>query len=301
MTPIASLGYLRIQSGDVPAWREFGIRVLGMIEGRGPDPDALYLRMDEFPARLVILPGEQDRLLASGWEVPGEAGLAEIGRALDEAGVAVKAGTAAELAERRVGQMLRFDDPSGNALEVFCGAALEHRPVVSPYANRFVTGVLGLGHVVLPVSDGEAALRFYTEVLGFRLRDSMRMAPELFGKPAGGPPLWMRFLGCNPRHHSLALAPFPAPAGIVHLMVEVASLDDVGAAMDRCARRGATMSATLGRHANDLMVSFYVATPGGFDIEYGTDGRLVDDATWISRETTAISLWGHRFAAAGGH
>ena len=84
-------------------------------------------------------------------------------------------------------------------------------------------------------------------------------------------------------------------------MIEVAALDDVGRAMDRCARRGARMSATLGRHANDLMVSFYVATPGGFDIEYGTDGRLVDDATWLSRETTAISLWGHQFAAAGGH
>ena len=56
------------------------------------------------------------------------------------------------------------------------------------------------------------------------------MAPELFGQPAGGPPLWMRFLGCNPRHHSLALAPFPAPAGIVHLMIEVATLDDVGRA-----------------------------------------------------------------------
>ena len=46
------------------------------------------------------------------------------------------------------------------------------------------------------------------------------------------------------------------------------------------------------------MVSFYVRTPGGFDIEYGTDGQLVDDATWVARETTAISLWGHRFAAA---
>jgi 3,4-dihydroxy-9,10-secoandrosta-1,3,5(10)-triene-9,17-dione 4,5-dioxygenase len=300
MSPIASLGYLRIESADVPAWRDFGTRVLGMTEGRGPDPDALYLRMDEFPARMVILSGEHERLLASGWEVPGEPELGEVARALDEAGVAAKAGTAAELAERRVGQLLRFDDPSGNALEVFCGSALEHRPVVSPYANRFVTGPMGMGHVVLPVSDGDAALRFYTDVLGFRLRDSMRMAPELFGRPAGDSPLWMRFLGCNPRHHSLALAPFPAPAGIVHLMVEVATIDDVGAAMDRCTRRGAAMSATLGRHANDLMVSFYVATPGGFDIEYGTDGRLVDDATWISRETTAISLWGHRFAA-GAH
>ena len=300
MTGIRSLGYLRIESADVGAWREFGVRALGMVEGRGPEAGAVYLRMDDFPARLVIVPGEREGLLASGWEVPGESDLAEVGRALEEAGVAVKAGTPAELAERRVAQLLRFDDPAGNALEVFSGAALEHRPAVSPYGNRFVTGFLGLGHVVLPVSDDESALRFYTDVLGFRLRDSMRMAPELFGRPAG-PPLWMRFLGCNPRHHSLALAPFPAPAGIVHLMIEVASLDDVGRAMDRCARRGAPASATLGRHANDLMVSFYVRTPGGFDIEYGTDGRLVDDATWVSQETTAISLWGHRFGAPGGH
>jgi 3,4-dihydroxy-9,10-secoandrosta-1,3,5(10)-triene-9,17-dione 4,5-dioxygenase len=299
MSAIRSLGYLRIESADIGAWREFGVRVLGMAEGRGPDSGALYLRMDDFPARLVILPGERERLLASGWEVAGEDALAGVGRALADAGVAVKTGTAAELAERRVGQLLRFDDPSGNALEVFCGAALEHRPVSSAYGNRFVTDVLGLGHVVLPVSDDESALRFYTQVLGFRLRDSMRMAPELLGRPAG-PPLWMRFLGCNPRHHSLALAPLAAEAGIVHLMIEVASLDDVGRALDRCARRGSPVSATLGRHANDLMVSFYARTPGGFDIEYGTGGLLVDDTTWVSRETTAISLWGHSFAA-GAH
>src|SRR5215470_6724955 len=181
---ISSLGYLRIESPDVGAWREFGVRVLGMAEGRGPSADALYLRMDDFPARLVVLPGEQDRLLCSGWEVPGEDALAGVGRALEEAGVAVKAGTPAELAERRVAGLLRFDDPAGNALEVFAGAALEHRPVESRYGNRFVTDLLGLGHVVLPVpgDGGEGpALRFYTGVLGFRLRDSMRLAPELFG------------------------------------------------------------------------------------------------------------------------
>ena len=299
MNRIASLGYLRIESSDVAAWREFGVKVLGMVEGRGPDPGAVYLRMDEFPARLVIVPGEADRLLASGWEVAGGEALERVRSALRDAGIAAKDGTDAELAGRRVAELLRFEDPSGNALEVFCGAALEHRPAVSPYGNRFVTGDMGLGHVVLPVSDEGPALRFYTEVLGFRLRDSIRMAPELFGRPPG-PPLWMRFLGCNPRHHSLALAPFPAPAGIVHLMIETAALDDVGRALDRCARRRAPVSATLGRHANDLMVSFYVRTPGGFDVEYGTGGLLVDDRTWVTRETTAISLWGHRFGGADG-
>jgi 3,4-dihydroxy-9,10-secoandrosta-1,3,5(10)-triene-9,17-dione 4,5-dioxygenase len=299
---ISSLGYLRFSSADVAAWREFGVKVLGMTEGRGPEKDAVYLRMDEMPARLVIVPGSSEKLLASGWEVRDAAALAAVGRALSEAGVPYKAATDSELALRRVGAMIKTEDPHGQPLEVFCGAALEHRPAVSPYGNRFVTGDMGLGHVVLPVPPGStAAFDFYTEVLGFRLRDSMRMPAEFFGGKPGDPPVWFRFLGCNARHHSLALAPVPAPAGIVHLMVETASLDDVGLALDRCGRRGATVSGTLGRHANDLMVSFYVRTPGGFDIEYGTDGLQVDDASWITRETTAVSLWGHNFAGPAAH
>lgn len=293
---LSSLGYLRIQSADVAAWREFGVRVLGMVEGRGPESTAVYLRMDDFPARMVIVPGESERLLASGWEVANAAALGAVAKALSGAGVPFKVGAQSECASRRVAELLILDDPVGNTLEIFCGAALEHRPAVSPFGNRFVTGPMGMGHVVLPVPpESTAAYEFYTEVLGFRLRDSMRMPAELFGMPAGSPPVWFRFLGCNPRHHSLALAPMPSEQGIVHLMVEVAALDDVGRAMDRCAKRGAPIAATLGRHVNDLMVSFYVRTPGGFDIEYGFDGQQVDDSTWISRETTAISLWGHSF------
>jgi 3,4-dihydroxy-9,10-secoandrosta-1,3,5(10)-triene-9,17-dione 4,5-dioxygenase len=290
-----SLGYLRVESTDIEAWRTFGVKVLGMVEGRGPDTSALYLRMDDFPARIVVLPGDRNRLVSTGWELTDPPALDNAARVLEEAGVATKAATAAELAERRVAGMIRFDDPFGNTLELFCGAALDSRPAITPYGTRFVTGNLGAGHVVLPVSDEPAALRFYTEVMGLRLRDSMRLAPELFGKPPGEP-LWMRFLGCNPRHHSLAIAPIPAPSGLVHLMVEVAGIDDVGLAMDRCHKHGTPRVASLGRHANDNMVSFYLRTPSDFDIEYGTGGLIVDDATWVARETTAHSVWGHRFA-----
>ena len=294
---ISSLGYLRVESADPAAWREFGTRVLGMSEGRGPDTAAVYLRMDDLPARIVVVPGDGDRLLATGWEVASEQALAEVARILAAAGVAAKPGDQAELADRRVTGLLHVDDPSGNSLEIFCGAALDSRPAVSAYGTSFVTGTQGMGHVVLPATDDEETLAFYTGLLGFRLRDSMRMPGEFFGRPAGGPPVWMRFLGCCPRHHSLALAPMRPAAGIVHLMVEVASLDDVGLALDRCRRRKAPVSSTLGRHANDHMVSFYVQTPGGFDIEYGTDGLTVDDTSWVTRETTAVSMWGHIFGA----
>ncbi|SDH54153.1 3,4-dihydroxy-9,10-secoandrosta-1,3,5(10)-triene-9,17-dione 4,5-dioxygenase [Actinokineospora alba] len=292
---IRSLAYLRIEATDMPAWREYGLKVLGMVEGKGSDPEALYLRMDDFPARLVIVPGAADRLSASGWEAANAADLDEVRANLSAAEVAFKEGTAEELADRRVAELIRFDDPSGNTLEVFHGAALEHRRVVSPYGHRFVTGEQGLGHVVLSTKDDEAALRFYRDVLGFRLRDSMRLPPQLVGRPADGPPAWLRFFGCNPRHHSLAFLPMPTPSGIVHLMVEVENSDDVGLCLDRAQRRKVPMSATLGRHVNDLMLSFYMKTPGGFDVEFGCEGRQVDDEDWIARESTAVSLWGHDF------
>ena len=83
MSPIRSLGYLRFESTDVAAWREYALKVLGMVEGKGATDGALYLRMDEFPARLVIFPGEHDRLSGAGWECANAAGLQEIRNALD--------------------------------------------------------------------------------------------------------------------------------------------------------------------------------------------------------------------------
>jgi 3,4-dihydroxy-9,10-secoandrosta-1,3,5(10)-triene-9,17-dione 4,5-dioxygenase len=293
---IRSLGYLRIETTHIDEWRVYGLKVLGMVEGSGQTPGALYLRMDDFPARLVIVPGEQDRLIASGWETENEAGLQWVADRLEAAGVPYKAGSAEELADRRVHGLISFEDPSGNTLEVFHGAALQHRRVVSPYGHRFVTGEQGLGHVVLSTQDDAEALRFYRDVLGFRLRDSMRLPPQLVGRPADGEPAWLRFFGCNPRHHSLAFLPLPTATGIVHLMVEVEHSDDVGLALDRARRNKVKMAATLGRHVNDLMLSFYMKTPSGFDVEFGTEGRQVDDDDWIARESTAVSLWGHDFS-----
>ena len=146
-TGIKSLAYLRIEATDIAAWREFGLEVLGMVEGSGATEDALYLRMDEFPARLIIVPGDRDRLLQSGWETINADALRDIRSRLDVADTSYTESTAAELRERRVDEMITFEDPSGNTLEVFQGAALEHQRVVSPYGHRFVTGQQGLGHV----------------------------------------------------------------------------------------------------------------------------------------------------------
>lgn len=291
---IKSMGYIRVASTDLGAWKTFAGKVLGVAEGRGPNPDHLYFRIDAVSARIVVVPADVDQLEATGWEVADHVALQNARVHLKEAGVVFEEGTPEELAERRVQELIRFRDPWDNVFELFHGITYESRPIVTPYAARFVTGDQGMGHIVIPVTDDVEALRFYTEVLGFRLRDSMSMPGEFVGKEPGSK-VWLRFLGVNRRHHSLAFLPMPNASKCVHVMLEVDKLDDVGRALERVAKYKAPLSATLGRHMNDEMVSFYVKSPGGFDFEFGCEGLQVDDARWVARESTAVSYWGHNF------
>jgi 3,4-dihydroxy-9,10-secoandrosta-1,3,5(10)-triene-9,17-dione 4,5-dioxygenase len=292
MTVIKSLGYITVAASDMDRWRQFAFGVLGFAEGKGSDPSALYLRMDERAARIIVAPGDVDRVLTVGWEVRDHAALEEVKVTLDAGGVAFKELSAAEADERRVEEVITFEDPAGTTLEVFHGAVLDHSPVVTPYGARFVTGDQGLGHVVLPAIDPSGLFDFYTGVLDFRSRGAFRVpAPPEFG------PIRVRFLGINERHHSLAICPATNQdkPGLVHVMVEVDSLNAVGQALDRVNAEGFQLSSTLSRHTNDKMVSFYVRAPGDWDIEFGTDGMRVDERYYTAEEITADSYWGHQW------
>ena len=107
-------------------------------------------------------------------------------------------------------------------------------------------------------------------------------------------PIALEFFHCNERHHTLALVPVPLPKRLNHMMFETLSLDDVGFALDRCVAAGAPLTMGLGKHTNDQMVSFYVKSPAGFDIEFGWGGIPVDDATWRIGHFDKISVWGHK-------
>ncbi|MFC6063589.1 VOC family protein [Streptomyces ochraceiscleroticus] len=299
---IRALGYLRVETARFEEWRTYALDLLGMVAATGTDDDTLYLRIDDRAHRLAVVRGAADRLQAAGWEVANAAALVDAARELEAAGVAVKAADDAVLAERRVQGLIQFTDPCGNPLELFWGQAQDHTPLGTPYGNRFVTGTadgtgdLGLGHVVLPVPDIEAALDFYENVLGFQLRDSMKLPPQAVPTAKEQRDFHlMHFLSPNRRHHSLGLYPGELPPGIVHFMVELETLDDVGRGLDRMHEAGIPIASTLGRHTNDRMVSFYAQAPGGFQVEYGWDGLVVDPATWVAKEITADSFWGHRW------
>ncbi|WP_255799524.1 biphenyl-2,3-diol 1,2-dioxygenase [Mycobacteroides abscessus] len=292
MSDLKSLGYVKVQATDMPRWRRFAFESLGFAEGSGPDTDALYLRMDERAARIIVVPGDVDKIVTIGWEVRDHSALERVAAKLGAAGVPFKELTQQEADERRVEEVIAFDDPAGTSTEIFHGAVLDHSPVVTPFGARFVTGAQGLGHVVLPALDVPTLFEFYTEVLGFKSRGAFRVpTPPEFG------PVRVRFLGVNQRHHSLAICPAMnlRDPGLIHLMVEVDSLDAVGQALDRVNKDGFQLSSTLGRHTNDKMVSFYVRAPGDWDIEFGTAGLRVDENYYTAEEITADSYWGHEW------
>jgi 3,4-dihydroxy-9,10-secoandrosta-1,3,5(10)-triene-9,17-dione 4,5-dioxygenase len=264
---VNALGYLVLGHPQPSEWMGFGQRILGMsCEATGGSD--LLLRMDERAWRLAVEEGEP-ALRAIGLEVGGpEAFTATLDR-LSAAGHPWEIDPV--LAERRqVAELARFADPDGIPIELYWGALVRRDPFISPRGVRFATAGTGMGHVVLGVGDLDVAYRFYTGLLGFRLSDVLRRA----GVEA-------RFLRCNARHHSVAIAwSEVAPLGLQHVMVEVDELDGVGHALLAAEAGDVKVTFGIGRHSNDQMVSFYVQTPNGFPLEYGWGGRLVDERSW---------------------
>ena len=286
---VASLGYIGIEASDLGAWDDYMTGFLGLMRGRSSDSSALY-RMDERAFRFQIDKGKADDISFIGLEIETWEGMRSMRAKLDEEGIEYAPASDNLKAERGVRDLIVLNDPEGLRVEMYVGAtSLTNVPFVSPAGvSRFHTGEQGAGHIVLSAGKIDDVRDFYTRLLGFRLSDTigMEISPEFT--------LLLEFYHCNPRHHTLALAPLPAAKRLHHFMVEMATMDDVGFAMDRIGPHGVRQTMTLGKHTNDQMVSFYAATPSGFEVEVGTAGIAVNDEVWRVTHHEAISMWGHK-------
>ena len=284
---IRGLGYIGLRAEDLSPWETFAEDLLGFMpapraQGAQLD-DALYYRLDARSWRVAIHRAEEPGLAYLGWEVPNRDALSAAADQLASHGVELDA--QGEASARGVSDLVRFVDPYGHTHEVFYGAPTDlDRPFVSPAG---VSGFLtenGMGHVLFAVPDAREAEDYYTRVLDMRTTDRMDMGN---GKRT-------IFLRARERHHAIALTDVLPEPGFNHVMFETLRLADVGRAWDRVQEAGTPITMTLGQHANDPMLSFYVASPSGCAIELGYAGMLVDEDTWVVREVGPNELWGHR-------
>lgn len=281
---VKALAYLGLNATNLDAWEEFSIEVLGLDPVR--TADRLQLRLDERAYRFDVRASDHDGAAWYGWEVATLADLTECRSALEDFGITVERGTVEEVADRQVIDLIRFIDPQGMQHEICYGASFGSSPVsFRRPGTSFVTGQLGLGHLALGVTDMESTVDFFCDVLGFRPTDVM---PGMFA-----------FLRCNTRHHSAAIMQWEK-ATMHHVLLQAADLEQVGKTLDAADKRG-LVTKTLGRHAIDDLVSFYVATPSGWDMEVGFGGIRIDEDEWVVRQVgRPFSSWGHQAVVAPG-
>ena len=142
-----------------------------------------------------------------------------------------------------------------------------------------------IGHVVLNVTDLEAAVRFYTELLGLQVSDRY---------PDSMVPGGMVFLRCNTDHHGVALVG-GARRGDVrslnHFAFEVGSVEEVFRARDWLSRNGVPI-VFEGRRRAGCQVAVEFRDPDGNNLEIywnidqiGTHGSSRPASEWRPART----------------
>jgi 3,4-dihydroxy-9,10-secoandrosta-1,3,5(10)-triene-9,17-dione 4,5-dioxygenase len=284
---ILQLSYVRIGVSSLTWWRRFA-----ETAGFGLSEDApageLWLRTDyQRDYRIVLHESGHTGLDTLGWEVADAPALAALRLRLQDLGVETASASADLTLARRVQELLVARDPDGVRNEIGWGAGCALRRMIPVgTAATFHDGSLGFGHATMSVADAAATLRFYTQGMGLRLSDAAWM--ERHSR--------VYFLRCNPRHHSYAFAEmFGRPPGAAHVMADVLHLDALGEIRDRLLDGEFVLNRDLGSHPLDGVVSIYVATPDGFDIELACGTRVLDEATWDTDKFTRTGRpWGHR-------
>jgi catechol 2,3-dioxygenase-like lactoylglutathione lyase family enzyme len=142
-----------------------------------------------------------------------------------------------------------------------------------------------LGHVVLNVTDLEASVRFYTDVLGLQVSDRY---------PDSMVPGGMVFMRCNADHHGVALvggAKKSDRTSLNHFAFEVATLDEVFRTRTWLRKHGVSI-VFEGRRRAGCQIAVEFQDPEGNNLEIywgidqvGTNGYVRPASEWRQART----------------
>lgn len=137
-----------------------------------------------------------------------------------------------------------------------------------------------ISHIVLHSPDHQEMVRFFTDVLGFKVSDWLGD--------------FMCFLRCNSAHHRIAI--LPGPPCLNHVAYDMLGVDDMMRGIHRLKQKGTDIRWGPGRHTAGNNTFSYFTTPAGFAVEYTSELEEVNDATWEAKVHTPAPLvmdqWG---------
>lgn len=171
-----------------------------------------------------------------------------------------------ELSTPGGGYGFRFFSPDGLQMEISADVARGTGRDIGRWEGLPVK----ISHIVLHSPDHQALVRFFCDVLGFKVSDWLGD--------------FMCFLRCNSAHHRIAL--LPGPACLNHVAYDMTDVDGMMAGINRLKQNKIDIRWGPGRHtAGDNTFSYFV-TPSGFAVEYTSELEEVDFET---REPTVYA------------
>jgi catechol 2,3-dioxygenase-like lactoylglutathione lyase family enzyme len=154
------------------------------------------------------------------------------------------------------GYGFRFFSPDGLPFEVSSDVA--RGP--SRDIERWEGIPVRISHIVLHSPRQADLVKFFTDVLGFRVSDWLGD--------------FMCFLRCNGAHHRVAI--LPGPPCLNHVAYDMCGLDGMMRGISRLKQADVVIRWGPGRHtAGDNTFSYFV-TPSGFAVEYTAELEEVD-------------------------
>lgn len=269
--------YVRIGSDDLDESVRFATRVLG-LELVAREAGAAYLRGDDRDHNVVYVKGREAGHVL-GFEVRDMAALDAAAASFEQAGIAVRHGSAEEREQRRVRGLVTIADPTGNVIDLVARPAASGRRYV---ASRDA-GITSFSHVGLRTADAKADESFYTTLLNAKVSDWIGDAA---------------LLRIDEVHHKIALFP-SAYAGIQHVNFQVETQDDIMRSFYHLQKNNVKVVFGPGRHPTSGARFLYFQGPDNIIYEYSTGVRLItaeDEKTYVPRQFPAVPssfcMWG---------
>ncbi|HEX5426049.1 MAG TPA: VOC family protein [Candidatus Acidoferrales bacterium] len=182
MIRIERIAYAVLETPDLPAAVAHYTQVMGLTIVDATN-DTAYLTTSVDHHNIVLRKGTSARCVTLGFQVAAGTDLNGYVKQIESQSIKTKR---SKDAQPNIADLVSFEDTKGTQIEVFA----EYQAVSKPYAK---TGIVPnkLGHVAYNVTDIDAAVKFYCDVLGFRVSDWMG---DFFA-----------FLRCSPDHHTINL------------------------------------------------------------------------------------------------
>jgi catechol 2,3-dioxygenase len=256
----------RMRVPDLDASVEHLVALLGMHE-KWREPTSAGLALPRQPASLELVTGPA--AIESMTLVTDAANLTEI-----ESRAETHQASLLERGDDRLSLMA----PHGVLVNIVAGAL----PTRNDTPREAGPAVGSIDHLSFTARDVQRSVRFFCDVLGFRLSDRV-----------GETRYWLR---CNRNHHTVAL--FAGADGLQHYAFEATDVIELKRLGDALAARDQNFLWGIGRHGLGENVFSYHLDPAGAILEVCSDMvQIPDEAAWrvgAWPETTTASaiLWG---------